>query len=373
MAIPVRAAHLTTLTQIASGSETPHPTAVSNAGRVVVGDVNTAMGLEAFRWTPATGTIGLGDFPGGNFQSEARGVSADGNIIVGYGVVDAGGQGFMWTEASGMIGLAGDLPPPNSMGALGLSGDGLIVVGSRQTSSATSGEGVRWTARGGVMALGGLPGATSDGTTAWAANYDGSVIVGVGELPNYSGGEPMRWTESNGMVGLGHLPGVTNPSGIARSVSNDGTIIVGNAAGPHGSEAFRWTPELGMVGLGDLPGGIFRSVANGISGDGSIIVGNASVDGPPGFPDPYQAAFIWDPAHGMRRLIDVLASEYGLALPGWQLISAAAISNDGLAIVGGAQPPQGPVVAYEVLLPEPATAALLALATLLFRRRSQTA
>ncbi|MFO0972724.1 MAG: PEP-CTERM sorting domain-containing protein [Phycisphaerae bacterium] len=326
---------------------------------------------EAFRWTAETGMIGLSDLPGSLFQSDARGVSADGAVVTGSGVSDAGQFAFRWTEATGLVSL-GALPAfqPGSHGQ-GISGDGTTVVGFCSSFDSPGGEPCRWTAATGMLSLGTLPGAPPGGQ-ATATNFDGSVVVGNSELPGHVSSEPFRWSQETGMVGLGHLPGVTIPSGLAFAVSNDGNTVVGQAGGSHGLEAFRWTAETGMIGLGDLPGGIFRSVANGISGDGTIIVGNASIDGPPGFPDPYQAAFIWDATHGMRRLIDVLASDYGLALAGWQIVSANAISNDGLAIVGGAQPPQGPVVAYEVLLPEPASASLLALATLLFRCRART-
>ena len=41
--------------------------AVSADGTVVVGMSNVNSGLEAFRWTLASGMVGLGDLPGGNF------------------------------------------------------------------------------------------------------------------------------------------------------------------------------------------------------------------------------------------------------------------------------------------------------------------
>src|SRR5204862_5837485 len=64
-----------------------HATAISADGSVIVGDSQTPNGsqLEAFRWTAQTGTVGLGDLPGGGFFSVANGVSADGNTVVGTG------------------------------------------------------------------------------------------------------------------------------------------------------------------------------------------------------------------------------------------------------------------------------------------------
>lgn len=55
--------------------------------------------------------VGLGDFPGGEFGSQAYGVSADGSVVVGFGAPAAPSffEAFRWTSAGGMVGL-GDLP-----------------------------------------------------------------------------------------------------------------------------------------------------------------------------------------------------------------------------------------------------------------------
>lgn len=75
----------------------------------------------------------------------------------------------------------------------------------------------------------------------------------------------------------------------------------------------------------------------------------------------------------MRELASVLASDYGVDTSGWTLLSATAISPDGLTIVGQASHPQlGGNVAYRVVLPEPsgALAACALLGCLLRRRRT---
>src|SRR5262249_57092599 len=67
-------------------------------GTVVVGQANEASGrTQAFRWTAASGMVGLGFLPGGN-SSLARGVNADGTVVVGQ-ANDASGQpqAFRWT------------------------------------------------------------------------------------------------------------------------------------------------------------------------------------------------------------------------------------------------------------------------------------
>jgi hypothetical protein len=44
-------------------------------------------------------------------------------------------------------------------------------------------------------------------------------------------------------------------------------------------------------------------------------------------------AFIWDATNGIRSLKSVLASDWGLSLPDWQLVNAFDISDDGRTIL----------------------------------------
>ena len=71
----------------------------SSLPTVVVGFSNDASGhgFKAFRWTAASGMVGLGFLPGGN-SSLARGVNADGTVVVGQ-AIDASerDQAFRWT------------------------------------------------------------------------------------------------------------------------------------------------------------------------------------------------------------------------------------------------------------------------------------
>ena len=80
-----------------------------SADGAVVGQVHSENGFEAFRWTAATGMVGLGDLPGGPFASVARGVSGDGSVVVGRSLSANGTEAFRCTQATGMVGF-GDLP-----------------------------------------------------------------------------------------------------------------------------------------------------------------------------------------------------------------------------------------------------------------------
>ncbi|MCZ8191916.1 MAG: PEP-CTERM sorting domain-containing protein [Microcystis sp. LE19-338.1B] len=310
------------------GSFSSSATGVSADGCVVVGSsTRTPMWTtEAFRWTQATGMVGLGDLPGGSFSSSANGVSADGSVVVGISNIGNGNEAFRWTQATGMVGL-GNLSGWNSSSASGVSADGSVVVG---TASDSGGEAFRWTQATGMVGLGNLFGgylSRSPGVSA-----DGSVVVGY-STSNY---EASRWTQATGTVGLGNLEWEWGGFGEALGVSADGSVVVGYSSDDVSSEAFRWTQQTGMVGLGHLPSVDFRffSLASGVSGDGSVVVGySESANG--------QELFIWNSTQGMRSLQQVLTNDYGLNLTGWSLYQANAISADGLTVVGDGTNPDG--------------------------------
>ena len=333
--------------------------AVSADGSVVVGSMYSAASYHPFRWATATGIVAMGHLEGGTYGS-ARGVSADGSVIVGSSDTAAHPndvEPFRWTETDGMVSL-GYLP--GSLGrasALAVSASGSVVVGG---DSVASGGAFRWTQTDGMVNLGNLAG----GSSSWAAavSADGSVVVGAGDSLNFQT-QAFRWTQNGGMVGLGTIPGGPSVS-FARAVSADGRVVVGAIGAPTPVEAFRWTESDGMVGLGHLPGGESESDAYGVSGDGSIVVGSGMDDSV-----SEHRAFIWDEAHGMRYLGDVLVEDYHLDMGSWVLHEALAISSDGRTIVGWGRHGDVAAEGFIVRLPEPTTLLLLALCGLAMMRR----
>jgi len=210
---------------------------------------------------------GLGSLGG---QSYASSVSDDGSVVVGSSGT-SGPEAFRWTAAGGMVGL-GMLPggsPDIGSEASDVSADGAVVVGDSDSSSGR--QAFRWTAAGGMVALGEWPGGGIY-VEAGGVSADGSV---VGMSSSGTQFEAFRWTISGDIVGLGDLPGGGFYSS-ASAVSADGAIVVGESYSGSGNEAFRWTAGGGMVGLGDLAGGVFDSWATGVSGDGSVVVGQSS-------------------------------------------------------------------------------------------------
>lgn len=346
--------------------------AVSGDGNVVVGVSHSAWGREAFRWTETEGMVRLAipgiTLPDGWCRTVAMAVSADGSVIVGdYDEPDENSgtgyrtQPFRWTQAGGMVALPG--MPADSMwvSAYDISADGSVLVG------VAYGIAYRWTAETGAVDLGGLDGYTSN--QAKGVSADGQVVAGGSSTGN-SPREAWRWTVSDGPEGLGDLEGGSFHS-VPTAISADGSTIVGFGhvedpqEGGSWPEAFRWTAKEGMVGLGDLPGGPYLSIATDTSADGSVVIGYSHTS-------RGSEAFVWDEAHGMRRLCDILNDEFGIDMSAWTWTRARAISDDGTVIVGTGDNPSGDREAWVAVIPEPS--ALLFLASgmpLLTLRRSR--
>jgi probable HAF family extracellular repeat protein len=351
------------LDDLAGGGFLSEPHSVSGDGSTVVGRSTSASGSEGFRWTAGSGMVGLGDLPGGTFSSDAVDVSYDGSVVVGYGLGAAGQEATRWTAGSGWVGLGELAGGGFGSVAFGVSADGSTVVGG--SLGANGYEAARWTSGGGWLGFGQ---AGYNESLAYSVSADGSKAVGLlGQpltTPPPPGLQGFQWTMADGIEGLGFLPGGSDESHASR-ISADGTAIVGFSDSPAGRQAYRWTLADGMIGLGDLPGGEFGSGAVGTSADGSIVVGYSDTDSG-------SEAFIWDQANGMRNLRDLLVSEYGIDLTGWSLTFASDVSDDGLTIVGTGINPSGETEGWIATIPEPTTAAILAVGALAALRRRRT-
>jgi len=169
---------------------------VSGDGSVIVGFVANPFPthIEAFRWTQATGMVGLGDLDGGAFASTAAAGSADGSVIVGRGTSASGEEAFRWTQATGMVGL-GDLPGGVfRSSASDVSADGTVIVGTGVGGVGGADEAFLWTAEDGMRRLRDL--LVDDlglDLTGWslrqanAISDDGLTIAGWGVNPDGEG------------------------------------------------------------------------------------------------------------------------------------------------------------------------------------------
>ncbi|MCC6675930.1 MAG: PEP-CTERM sorting domain-containing protein [Phycisphaerales bacterium] len=258
---------------------------VSATGRYGVGAAPGPSGLEAYRWTVADGAQLLGDLTGAPHRSIAAAVSEDGAVVGGLANATLEwptitGQAFRWTQATGMVGLGFGAAWHDLSEVWAMTPDGGVMVGDTG-KNLVSFHAFRWTQGAGMVDLGDLPGGPDDYSVATDLTPDGQVLVGV--CCPASGYEAFRWTQSTGMVPLGDLPGGDHYS-QASGVSDDGAIIVGVAdwdGGLGDQKAFIWDSTHGMRSLKtvletehglDLTGWTLTG-ASGISGDGTVIAG----------------------------------------------------------------------------------------------------
>jgi probable HAF family extracellular repeat protein/autotransporter-associated beta strand protein len=183
-------------------------------------------------------------------------------------------------------------------------------------------EAALWTAAGGIVPLGFLPGA-SGFSYSWALSADGSVVVGESYDTNFNT-QAFLWTATTGMVGLGFLPGGSISQ--AFDVSADGPVVVGSAGEPSGpneqtGHAFRWSQATGMVALPALAGSN-ASQAYAVSSDGSVVAGIAVFGSPPG-------AQVMEAVEWRGNTVTPLGF-----LPGDSQSQANAVSADGSVVVG---------------------------------------
>ncbi len=329
----------------------------------------------------AQNLVGLGDLPGGNFQSTAYAISVDGSTIIGESETEGADQPFAWTADTGIFSL-GVLPFGTDGIGYGVSEGGVSIVGSIRFPAVNQ-QAFVWNANDGYLAIGNLGGNGS--TEAFGISEDGNVVVG--ESFNTNGqDEAFYWSVTTGIRGLGNLAGDTSASSSANATSANGQVIVGSSENSAGDcEAFYWTDQTEMVGLGDLPGGSIFSTATDINGNGTVIVGysrsaigdfeafrwtvdqgmvglglfpndqpsinnaqegigpftqarGVSANGEIIVGEGYETvngrqAFIWNEVSGIRSIESVLA-EFGVEISDWRLIEAYDVSADGRKMVG---------------------------------------
>jgi uncharacterized membrane protein len=332
----------------------------------------------------------LGDFV-------VAGVSADGNKVAGTGYGNGGNEPVLWQN--GVVTYLGKIPDSEHTFAQNISADGTTIIGEDYNVIA-----FRWTEQTGFQSLPplGIP---------WATSADGSVIVGQSVPGAY------RWTASSGPVYVPEIAGGGVPES-AHDVSEDGTVLVGNGSADEGQtlvlyrwsneasatrlaqtpygqangamamnstgsivvgsivlaegeEPFRWTEADGLVGLGHLPDHeetlYAASMAVATTDDGRLIVGQESVG------QYATRAFAWTHEQGMQPLDVYLQDRFGLDLPGWSLNSVVDMTPDGRVLIGQASHPDlGNNLAFRIVVPEPMTHMMIAIAAVtctVYRRR----
>ncbi len=233
-------------------------------GSVVTGFSYSDQGVSAFRWTSGNGIEEL-QRSNGSGTYETGLVSPSGNFIAGR----YQGLGAVWSEATGTIQI-GDLPGgSNSSFVLAVNDHG-VAVGQASHGFNSLGaplfRATRWTQSGGLEALP-LP-TTSDVDSGSVA----ASLLDDGRIFGNSASGAWFYSDNNGFE---MLPGA---EGMSES-NSDGTFLVGQVLDPTntaGVPAY-WTPSGGRQ---YLPGLEFGQPGRptGFSDDGSVIVGRRGSD-----------------------------------------------------------------------------------------------
>lgn len=331
----------------------------------------------------ATGAFfyGLGDLPGGNYESAAYAISGNGKVVVGSSssATSDREQAFVWTAGGGMQPL--EYTGNNRTSANAVSYDGSTIVGWSGYLSSTP-RAIEWTESGAR---------TIGGSRANAISDDGSIVAGMISEVNHH--EAMYWDTSRNSYGLGgrEVGGISangqimvgvdgystdmeavywNQSGnmislglggeyeFAIAASSDGSVVIGSGSFNSVRQAFIWKMGGDWKLIDNLPNG--NGYATDVSYNGSIVVGYNYLAG--GGSD----AFVWDEINGTRRLYDIL-TDLGVEIDGWNLDRVTGISENGI-LVGYGINPQGNTEAWIASIPEPTTLLLLGMGGLLMRK-----
>ncbi|GJQ29098.1 MAG: hypothetical protein HBSAPP03_09820 [Phycisphaerae bacterium] len=298
-----------------------------------------ASGGAGFTWTRAGGRNVYGTLPGMPNTSMAYAISGDGMWTAGQ-ASGGGTQAYRYRLGDPSLQMLGVLPGYPSSRALGISGNGEVVVGrNTPVGNDDFGQAFRWTSTTGMVGLGFLqPGQFY--SEAAAVSRDGSTIVGsVRQTSGYD--QAFVWREGTGMVGLPGLSATND--GRAFGVNPNGSLIVGSSIMGPREYATMWVNGI-PVSLG-LADGFTHSRARGVNDAGSVIVGQLV--------GTTTTAAVWTPDRGLEPLSAYL-SFHSITVPaGVNLLTATAVSADGMTITGYTGLPGFIQDGYVVHIPAP--------------------
>jgi uncharacterized membrane protein len=293
---------------------------LSADGRVLVGNCGNH---RAFRWSSDEGLEDLG-LPDGAWEAVAMAVSADGSVVVGWLRYTDRAAPFIWSREDGLQRLPGFAAEPG--GATAVNADGSVVVGW-----IGDGRVFRWKKGEGTLTLP-LPPDVPDTARMSASATDAAGDVIAGWVGQGAATVPYLWRYEDGA----RVIEAFDPSEevIAKALSADARVVVGDVR----LASFRWSAETGRE-LFTMLNGAVRSHARATNQDGSVVVGDNLYEWSYGLPDSkLSRAFIWDTARGLRDLNEAAAGA-DLALAGWTLTHAVAVSADGRTVAGSGRDP----------------------------------
>lgn len=201
---------------------------LSNDGTIVIGSCFGGHGLEAVRWTKATGWELFGDIEGGQHYARAWAISGDGTTIVGEAIGAVSRDAWRWSKEMGLENLELDAPGVTQSLVESVSHDGSIIAGYSDVHGA-----MVWDRRNGMRSLQTIleeeHGVTLPGWTlvsVMAMSVDGRAYIGVGENPS---GDYEGWR-----VVLPPLPIEGDVNGDGSVDGADIALVLGNWTGAPG-------------------------------------------------------------------------------------------------------------------------------------------
>lgn len=201
-------------------------------------------------------------------------ISDDGKVIVGERRVANGREAFVWREGSGVQPLPLPGAASGTSTATSVSGDGRVIVGSFKDPAGRSIP-VRWVdSQPRILPL---PGDGDSSGFAARISRDGKVVVGaVGPAlaEDLLAWKTCRWNEQGNLEPIDSSPaqyGYLEPNRLA--VSRDGSVIA--LALSFQPQVYRWSPDVGFVQLKLEPGayefGYPRDWNLTMTGDGRVL------------------------------------------------------------------------------------------------------
>lgn len=257
---------------VVASHQTSFANAISENGAIVVGEsytVGIGQPLRAFRWTQATGMVGL---PLGNFHDQAMGISADGSTILGQSNYYA----VKWTNNGATLTYLGQIGPTGASYSVASNTTGSFIAGYgalnfyRQMGT--------WTPPAPVQVIG----AVFPNDDTWVTNMsrDGSTVVGFSGDYNFSR-RAMKWTQATGLVDLGLATPIPGDQTSLAAVTSEGIASLGWATYSGVKSAVHWT-EIGgfwdlnayLASWGVNLSGWTLTECTGVSADATALCGN---------------------------------------------------------------------------------------------------
>lgn len=105
---------------------------INNSGQVV-GESHNGTGSpftdysQAFIWDSTNGMVGLGDLPGGDFESIAHAINDNGQVVGASKTAKGTHEAFLWDSVNGMVGLTVDDANVREGSGLDININGLIL------------------------------------------------------------------------------------------------------------------------------------------------------------------------------------------------------------------------------------------------------